>query len=565
MKTLLVVLVGLVACGTASAQTGRSNQSHRSAELGSRVAAAVSAPQQRRAKLARVRAQSAVSAGTNANTVTVVAGTPGGTYYRAASDLAFVLDGEHLRVLPLLGKGAGQNAYDIRFLRGVDLGFVRTDTLQQLREDKRIIDPERHITYVARLFNDELHVIAGRDITDVRKLEGKKVSFDVQGSGTDYTGRSMFKALGIEVQIVNLDQPASLDLLKRGELAAVVSVAAKPVAVLSSFEGGDRFHLLPVPYVEAVAAQYFPATLAHEDYPKLVPAGPKIETLSVGTVLGAYSWPENSERYRRIARFVEAFFSKFDEFLAPSRHPKWSEVNFAADVPGWKRFPAAQQWLDRHTDEPTTTSSLSGIRGVQQGSHDRERKRADLLGRRLTSARTEIENLRAELARRASNDKASEHQGMLDRERERAERLERELASARTELNGASQPAPTLLTGDQEHQTTTYTPGSMSSPQPPDPHATSSVPQPNQSRLLARADTLLQAGDISGARLVLERAVAEGSAVATFKLAETYDPRQLARWNALGVQGDWARAQALYERAQAAGIAQARLRIAAPR
>jgi hypothetical protein len=153
---------------------------------------------------------------------------------------------------------------------------------------------------------------------------------------------------------------------------------------------------------------------------------------------------------------------------------------------------------------------------------------------------------------------------MLDRERERAEPLERELASARTELNGASKPAPTLLTGE-EHRVATHTPGSMSSPQPPDPHPTSAVPQPNQSRLLERADTLLQAGDISGARLVLERAVAEGSAVATFKLAETYDPRQLARWSTLGVQGDWDRAQALYERAQAAGIVQARLRIATPR
>src|SRR5215213_4807313 len=246
MKTLLVVLVGLVACGTASAQTGRSNQSHRSAELGSRVAAAVSAPQQRRAKLARVRAQSAVSAGTNANTVTVVSGTPGGTYYRAASDLAFVLDSEHLRVLPLLGKGAGQNAYDIRFLKGVDLGFVRMDTLEQLRGDQRVIDADRNITYVARLFNDELHVIASRDIADVRQLAGKRVSFDVEGSGTDYTGRSMFKGLGIDVQVVNVDQPTALDRLKRGDLAAVVSVAAKPVAVLSDFDGRDRFHLLPV-------------------------------------------------------------------------------------------------------------------------------------------------------------------------------------------------------------------------------------------------------------------------------------------------------------------------------
>jgi len=78
----------------------------------------------------------------NANTVTVISGTPGGTYFRMASDMAFVLDdGDNLRILPILGKGAGQNAYDIRFLKGVDLGFVRTDTLNQLREDKRITKP----------------------------------------------------------------------------------------------------------------------------------------------------------------------------------------------------------------------------------------------------------------------------------------------------------------------------------------------------------------------------------------------------------------------------------------
>jgi hypothetical protein len=81
-------------------------------------------------------------------------------------------------VLPLLGKGAGQNAYDIRFLKGVDLGFVRMDTLEQLRGDQRVIDADRNITYVARLFNDELHVIAGRDIADVRQLAGKRVSFE---------------------------------------------------------------------------------------------------------------------------------------------------------------------------------------------------------------------------------------------------------------------------------------------------------------------------------------------------------------------------------------------------
>ena len=105
--------------------------------------------------------EAALSERMNANTVSVITGTPGGTYFRIGADLAFVLDnGDKLRILPILGKGAGENAYDIRFLKGVDLGFVRTDTLDQLRQDKRLKDIEQRIQYIAKLFNDELHVIA---------------------------------------------------------------------------------------------------------------------------------------------------------------------------------------------------------------------------------------------------------------------------------------------------------------------------------------------------------------------------------------------------------------------
>src|SRR3954451_14438386 len=187
----------------------------------------------------------------NANTVAVISGTPGGTYFRAASDMAFVLDdGDNLRILPVLGKGAGQNAYDIRFLRGIDLGFVRTDTLDQLRQDKRLTRIEDRLVYISRLFNDELHVIAPRETTDFRQLEGKRVSFDVKGSGTDSSGRAMFQGLGITVDPVNVDQPVAMRLLQSGELAAVVSVAAKPVSVVASLDNPDRFHFLEIPYPE---------------------------------------------------------------------------------------------------------------------------------------------------------------------------------------------------------------------------------------------------------------------------------------------------------------------------
>src|SRR4051812_34412503 len=300
--------------------------------------------------------EAAVAERMNANTVTVISGTPGGTYFRAASDMAFVLDdGDNLRILPVLGKGAGQNAYDIRFLRGVDLGFVRTDTLDQLRQDKRLTRIDERLVSVARLFNDELHVIASREVTDIRQLEGKKVSFDVKGSGTDASGRAMFQGLGIKVDAVNMDQPSALRLLQNGGLAAVVSVAAKPVAGGGGFEGSaDRFHFVEVPYPEPLQRNYLPATLSHEDYPRLVPEGATINTISVGTILACYNWPETTDRYRRIARFIDAFFSKIEEFSKTPRHPKWQEVNLEATVPGWKRFSAAQRWLDNHREAPVT-------------------------------------------------------------------------------------------------------------------------------------------------------------------------------------------------------------------
>jgi hypothetical protein len=44
---------------------------------------------------------------------------------------------------------------------------------------------------------------------------------------------------------------------------------------------------------------------------------------------------------------VQSFFSRFAELRTPLRHPKWQEVNLSAELPGWQRFPVAQDWLDR--------------------------------------------------------------------------------------------------------------------------------------------------------------------------------------------------------------------------
>ena len=99
---------------------------------------------------------------------------------------------------------------------------------------------------------------------------------------------------------------------------------------------------------------YLPSLLTHADYPALVDEQQPTDTVAVGTVMAVYNWERNSDRYRRTRAFVEAFFDNFEAFLKPPRHPKWQEVNLAAEVPGWTRFGPAEEWLERRM---TTTGA----------------------------------------------------------------------------------------------------------------------------------------------------------------------------------------------------------------
>jgi len=101
-------------------------------------------------------------------------------------------------------------------------------------------------------------------------------------------------------------------------------------------------------------------------------------------------------------------------------------------------------------------------------------------------------------------------------------------------------------------------PGPIQEQPTAEPKLTAPVEAPKaDERLIARADELLRKGDVSGARLLLERALDYGNARAAFLLAETFDPNVLSKQGVLGIRGDAAKARELYIKAQAMGIAQA--------
>jgi len=125
----------------------------------------------------------------------------------------------------------------------------------------------------------------------------------------------------------------------------------------------DGFRFLAVPLKSEIASAYSPARLTAEDYPALVVQG-AVDTVAVGMVLVVANLAPDSERYRNAANFVEAFFTQFPKLLEAPHHPKWSEVNLAAELPGWRRFAPADAWIKRNGAAGAVAMSEDQMRDI---------------------------------------------------------------------------------------------------------------------------------------------------------------------------------------------------------
>ena len=283
----------------------------------------------------------------NKGLVGIIAGGVNGTYIRIAADMATVLDAEDLRILAIVGKGSVQNINDLLYLKGIDMAIVQSDVLEYLKRQGTYKNIDKRIDYITKLYNEEFHLLANSEIETVQDLVGRKVNFDVKGSGTSITASIIFDTLKISVEPTYYDQAAALEKLKSGEIDALAYVAGKPAQLFEPLTGADKLHFVSVDYTSVLLETYLPTYLKNQDYPRLIDPDKNLKTVAVGAVLAVYHWDRSNIRYQRIANFVRHFFENFSEFQRPSRHLKWREVNLSAVIPGWVRFPPAQEWLQR--------------------------------------------------------------------------------------------------------------------------------------------------------------------------------------------------------------------------
>ncbi len=223
------------------------------------------------------------------------------------------------------------------------MGVVDEDNLRLLKKRDPILyaNIEQSIQYITKLYNSEFHALARSEVKSYDDLRGKRVNFNLRSSQTEVSADVIFDALKIDVQTTNYDNDEAIQKLKGGEISAMIVLSRVPQAALVGVKKEDHVHFLaldkeslPNHDLNAIFSYCLPAELTHQQYPNLIDRGSSVATVANGALLVAYAWPEGSDRCKKLIKFVEEFFGEIDQFHNAARHPKWSEINLSAEIPG---------------------------------------------------------------------------------------------------------------------------------------------------------------------------------------------------------------------------------------
>jgi TRAP-type uncharacterized transport system substrate-binding protein len=276
------------------------------------------------------------------NKLTILGGPSETTLARGAQELGALMKAANLEAELKTGP---VSIAQLSETDGADLAIVQSDTLDEARRDANA-NLQRKLTFIARLFNQEIHIVARPGVKTFAELDGRTVATSALDTPEGRTAVKLFERAGIRPRLLEMEPAIALARLGRGEIDAAIFVGGKPAPALADISIAG-LKLISIPYKGALQEFYYPAQITKADYPNLVAGDKGVDTVAIGTVLMAFEARPGSPRYKKLTQFTQTFFERFGALRNGAHHPKWREVNLAADVPGWRRFQPAQKWLDQ--------------------------------------------------------------------------------------------------------------------------------------------------------------------------------------------------------------------------
>src|SRR5438093_2627758 len=193
----------------------------------------------------------AASSGEPASELGLITGGEKGTYYQFGLNLQRLVKQSRIELSVYPSKGSIENVYAVYQRPATQMGIVQSDVLAfvaRVQSDPVLKRIAKKTKMVFPLYNEEVHVVGRREITDFDDLTDRRVAIGREGSGTYLTARILFRLADVTPrEMVLIDTEEALAELKAGRVDAMFYVAGYPVKLFTEqVKESDGLALIPI-------------------------------------------------------------------------------------------------------------------------------------------------------------------------------------------------------------------------------------------------------------------------------------------------------------------------------
>jgi TRAP transporter TAXI family solute receptor len=263
----------------------------------------------------------------------LITGPKTGTYIQIGRDIANASRQNGLNVNIYESNGSLENIAAVFEREEVQLGFVQSDVLGYLQEsqNRKLERVAQQVAMMFPLYNEEVHLLAKKDIQSFQDLDHRIVAVGSKGSGTNLTSELLFEISNIWPQKKYLlDDKVALKWLKEGKIDALFYVSGYPVKLLKNIDK-EKFHLVPISN-KNLGGYYIDSVIPSDVYPWQEGS---VNTIAVKAVLMTTGF--NNTYCEAIAQIMHVVRDNIQSFK-DNGHPKWKEVELDYALENWDRY-----------------------------------------------------------------------------------------------------------------------------------------------------------------------------------------------------------------------------------
>ena len=266
----------------------------------------------------------------------IISGKKKGTYYQFGLNLATLVKPQGINLKVFDSAGSVENVFAVYKAPGTQLGIVQSDVLafiSKIETDPMLKRIAGKIRMVFPLYNEEVHLLANKEIKEFEDLADKAVAIGEEGSGIYLTSRILFEVSDVKPKdLLPIAPDEALAQLKAGKIDAMFYVAGAPVKLFTEdVTAADGLSLVPI--TSKSILDFYPAveipanTYSWQTQP--------VSTVAVKAVLMSYDFRGNNcQNVGKLGKIVHENIG----WLRANGHPKWKSVDLNAPVKGWEQY-----------------------------------------------------------------------------------------------------------------------------------------------------------------------------------------------------------------------------------